>query len=337
MPGLGNRSFQGFGLDSDLARRLEDLAHHATANQSGIADLKSTAIDASAANTIAEAAAKRTLSTVSNITNATGVAANQGGKGVTVGTHAARPAAASLGLGALYLESDRGYLYVVEAGITAPVWVLIGGSSSGTFETRWTDLAANDAGALYGETSRSTIASTTPFPVFQWNGSAWAPYGGGPFQRTQAQLATLAATLTANDVGVKVNVSDYAHVLLWGGVGFGWAPEDDLRAGEGPIFREVDPSPSTGWHLYDGSLVYYLLSTGALASLTLPDLTSIAANAAYAKAGGSNTGPTAAVATGPGSAYQSVQSGSGTNAAFVTHSHTPGEPRNLQRRAFFRQ
>ena len=170
MGALGNKSFQGLGLPSDLARRLEDLARHASANQSGIADLKSTAIDASTANTIAEAAAKRTLGTVLNITNATGVAANQGGKGVTVGTHAARPAAATLGLGALYLESDRGYLYVVEAGITAPVWVLIGGSSSGTFETRWADLTANDAGALYGETSRSTIASTNPFPVFRWIG-----------------------------------------------------------------------------------------------------------------------------------------------------------------------
>lgn len=183
-------------------------------------------------------------------------------------------------------------------------------------------------GTLFWETDRTVwylVALVGGVNVWIWT--------GGMFSVAQSALPT---DLGMNDASFRAYVSDYAHVLMWTGSAWMWAPEDDRRAGEGPILREVDPSPSTGWHLYDGSTVNYLLATGSLGSITLPDLTSVAANAAYPKAGSPNSGPNAAVATGANLAYQSVQGGSGTNVAFATHSHTPGEPRNLQRRPFFR-
>jgi len=82
MAGLGNRSFQGFGLHADLARRLDDLARQISANQSDVATLKSSAIDAPTAATIAQSVAQKiATSTVLNITNATGNTASGTGSG----------------------------------------------------------------------------------------------------------------------------------------------------------------------------------------------------------------------------------------------------------------
>ena len=282
MPGLGNRSFQGFGLHADLARRLEDLARQISANQSDVATLKSSAIDAPTAATIAHSVAQKiATSTVLNITNATGTSATATGSGTAYATtHASRPAASSYPNGTLYWETDRTVLYMALTGR----WVYVAGMMSATQATLPVDLGSGDAGFL-------------------------------------------------------VNVTDYAHQLQWNGAAWGWAPGD---SGSGYIgLFEVDPG--TGWHLYDGSAVNYLLGTGALASVTLPDLTSIAANAAYPKAGSPNSGPNAAVAptpTGSPSATQAVATGSGTSVASGAHTHTvpaTGEPRNLQRRPFFRQ
>ena len=284
--------------------------------------------------------------------------------GTMYGTHASRPAAASVAPGTLYMETDRGYMYVVELVVSVPNWIFVTGESFGTFELRWTGLTSNDRGALYCEISRSSVSSAIPLPVYQWSGLFWVPYSETIFQRAQSELGTLAGTLAAGDTGVKVYVTDYAHTLVWSGSGWTWAPEDDLRAGEGPIYREVDPSPSTGWHLYDGSVVSYLRSTGALGSATLPDLTGT--NAAYVKAGGSNSGPTAAVAPTFSGTFTGTADTTGVNNMTIlvipaatglpdfltgdshTHPFTPsgtiagtvtstGEPRRLQRRAFFRQ
>ena len=204
--------------------------------------------------------------------------------------------------------------------------------------------------------------------------NAWV-YLSGVYPRTQAQLAALFATLTNNDIGMRVYVSDFVHTL-WHTVGgtTDWAPEDDHRAGEGPVFREIDPSPTTGWKLYDGSAVTYLKADGTLGSVTLPDLVSTAAKAAYLKAGSPNsavnvavaptiTGVTlAAAATGVTASMagtSTVQSmtvagaGLAPTAGHVhpitvddpTHTHTTsggtvsadGQPQNVVRRPWFRQ
>ena len=203
--------------------------------------------------------------------------------------------------------------------------------------------------------------------------NAWV-YSSGVYSRTQAQLAALVATLTANDLGMRIFVSDFAH-LLWctGAAAVSWAPEDDHRAGEGPALKEVDPSPATGWKLYDGSTVGYLKSDGTTGSITLPDLVSTAASATYLKAGSPVSGPNAAVAptlsggavgaaatgitasTGVASSGHNALNSSTTALADATHTHAvtiadpththtlsgtvsaDGEPRNLIARPWFRQ
>ena len=65
----------------------------------------------------------------------------------------------------------------------------------------------------------------------------------------QAGLPALAGTLTVNDTGLRVEVTDYAHILRWNGAGWEWAPEDDHRAGEIAYF---DVAPGSGWKAIDG-------------------------------------------------------------------------------------
>jgi hypothetical protein len=55
-------------------------------------------------------------------------------------------------------------------------------------------------------------------------------------------------------------------------------------------------NPGTGWHLLDGATTNYLNADGTVTAITLEDLTSATANAAYLKAGSPNSGPNAAVA-----------------------------------------
>lgn len=206
----------------------------------------------------------------------------------------------------------------------------------------------------------------------------------------QADLTKLAATLLSFDAAVKANfnaalgpqalgqapflaiVTDYGHVLQWTGTGWQWGPGEQ---GSGMLVMfEVDPT-GVGWHLYDGTAgVHYLKSDGTLGTITLPDLTSATANAAYLKAGSPDSGPNAAAAPGftggsianaatgitattsasassvnvLTSSVTQVSTAAHTHAVNVTdptHTHTfsggsvdaTGEPRNLVRRPWFRQ
>lgn len=253
------------------------------------------------------------------------------------GTHGNRPLASSVGAGTFYEETDRNVLYQNQIVSNAAVWTLIAGEM-------------------------------------------------------RATQATLPADLGTNDTGFIVQVTDFNHRLVWSGTAWGWAPGDE-GSGKGPIPFEIDPSPTTGWALYDGSTVTYLKSDGTTGSIALPDLTSAANKAAYLKLGSPDSGPNAAVAptvtggggntgsattgvtnpsatgaTAPGagsnnSASVAVQSGAGTTVAADPHTHTSashthtigaptdpghvhtlgalsagtnGEPRNLERRPWFR-
>lgn len=181
--------------------------------------------------------------------------------------------------------------------------------------------------------------------------NAWI-YAGGAFRDVQAYLPTDLGLL---DFGFLAQVSDYNHVLRWSGAIWGWAC-GELGSCYMQLF-EIDPSPAVGWHLYDGSTVNYLTSTGLLQSITLPDLTSTAAKAAYTKAGSSGTGPTAPIApTFAGTADTTgmnnmdmlvIPAATGTPdflaGDYHTHAFTPagtvsttGEPRSIERRPFFR-
>jgi len=177
--------------------------------------------------------------------------------------------------------------------------------------------------------------------------NAWV-YLSGEFSDVQANLP---ADLGTNDKGFSANVTDYVHKLVWSGTNWGWA-NGDCQSNWMALF-EADPSPTTGWHLYDGTAnVPYLKSDGTIGLATLKDLTSAPNLAAYLKAGSPNGGPNAAVAptitggggntgasatgitnpantgaTAPGaggnnSASVAVQSGAGTTVAANPHTHT---------------
>jgi hypothetical protein len=140
--------------------------------------------------------------------------------------------------------------------------------------------------ALFVETDRNNL-------IYQSQSGAWV-YVAGAYKRTQAQLAALAATLGVNDTGLKVEVTDYRHVLAWTGTQWKWGPGEDGR--HDIVGLPVDPDDTTGWQLCDGTTVAYLKGDGTTANFATPDLVSSAGAAAYLKLGTPVSGPNAAVA-----------------------------------------
>lgn len=190
--------------------------------------------------------------------------------------------------------------------------------------------------SLFVETDRNGL-------VYQVRGTVWA-YLSGTYQRTQAQLAALAATLGTNDTGLLVDVTDFAHVLRWSGSAWAYNDPSD-PAGKVQAFL-VDPSPATGWHLCDGTAnVPYLRTDGTTGTQTVPDLVSATNKAAYMKLGspaaitvnpavvpvitgstGAGTahshGVSAVTAIATTTAAVTVVSAAGVNVAAETHTHS---------------
>lgn len=87
---------------------------------------------------------------------------------------------------------------------------------------------------------------------------------------TQADLATLAATLGQANTGMLVWVSDYAHMLEWSGTGWQRGPGD---LDHSDTFADFGAAPTdTGWLPCDGSTVSYLKYDGTLGTRILPNL-----------------------------------------------------------------
>ena len=185
--------------------------------------------------------------------------------------------------------------------------------------------------------------------VYQYSAASgvWA-YFSGMIARTQSGLSGLAGQLGSSDAGLLVDVTDFAHILKWSGSAWEYADPSD-PAGRVEAFL-VDPSPTTGWHLCDGTAgVSYLKSDGTTGTQTLPDLVSVAGDAAYMKLGSpASATPNAAVApafTGtPQTFTTQAATATGTVNAFVSpNPYTPagtidttGEPRNVVLRPWFR-
>ncbi len=175
--------------------------------------------------------------------------------------------------GYIFVQTDRNQaMYYSNGG----AWVLIEGSGSGSFENRWSNLNTYDSGLFWVETSRNNFNGVPPYPTYQWDGANWS-YRSGELNRNQNNLATLISTFgtnNSNDNGVIVNVIDFTGQLKWNANSnsFNWGPADSRMHGMGPIFAEVDPDPTQGWALYDGNNYTYLLSSGGMANITLPNL-----------------------------------------------------------------
>lgn len=87
-------------------------------------------------------------------------------------------------------------------------------------------------------------------------------YLSGTYQVTQSNVESATRGLGANDTGLLLYVADYAHLLVWNGNSWTWAPGEN---GSGYIVAFVSaPSPADGWALCDGSNVIQMLSDGTL-------------------------------------------------------------------------
>ena len=191
----------------------------------------------------------------------------------------------------IFAETDRNNALYYSNG---NAWILIYATGYGSFEDRWSDLTASDAGAYYIETQRSGILSAFPTPIYFWNGSQWL-LESGLWVRTQAQLAALLATLGRQksvDTGALAWVSDYAHMLqaALSGSTYSW-----VRGRGDPehsdTFQYFGAAPGdAGWHTCDGSTVNFLNYDGTTSARTLPGAT-----AAYIKTGSYSPGFTAKV------------------------------------------
>jgi len=270
--------------------------------------------------------------------------------------------------GYLFVETDRFQAVYYSNNNT---WVLLGATGYGPFENRFSGFNSMDAGWEWIETSRNNITGIPPYPLYRWNGSNWN-FIEGEFYRNQNQLAVLAGTFAANnsnngnDVGARVNVADFRGQLQWTNAnnanGWAWGPDDCRMHGMGPILAEVDPSPATGWHLYDGTNnVNYLQANGSVGAVNLPNLAAgygnnnlpiflatgsadsginapiqpvITANLSFNSANftGNNNG--ASVLTGP-NPFTFNGNANNNNGAFAVSNN--GTPPNLVRRPWFRQ
>jgi hypothetical protein len=263
----------------------------------------------------------------------------------------------NLWTGYFYVQTDRSALYYSNGS----AWLALEGAGTGSFENRWANLNTHDSGLAWVETSRNNISGLPPYPYYQWDGLNWN-FISGEFYRNQANLAVLAGTFASansnngNDVGARVNVQDFAGQLQWTNAnnanGWAWGPDDSRMHGMGPILAEVDPSPVTGWQLYDGSNnVTYLQSTGSTGTVNLPNLSgNNAGNAAFLEAGQVDSGINPAVVPTFAGGNQNFNSANfaannnGTSAltgpALITAAGTisnNGQPPSLVRRAWFRR
>lgn len=181
---------------------------------------------------------------------------------------------------------------------------------------------ASHIGAIYVETDEENTAYQSQYLS---NVATWV-YVSGTYQRTQAQLATLAASLGAADAGLLAEVTDYRHVLRWTGSAWEWGPGE--TGGGYSAFWSI--APPTGWVAYDGAAHTYLKSDGSTGSLTLENLAGTSwfpkAGEDYTKYTGSSVA--AVVPTAAASALTVAAAGAGT-ASSPSHTHVislPGDP-----------
>lgn len=154
----------------------------------------------------------------------------------------------------------------------APAAAAGGAVTAGTHAARLSAGVSAGAGALWIETDRNDV-------VYQLEAGAWH-YVAGIYPRTQAQLVAFAATLGPNDAGYLVNVTDYAHILQWGGAAWQWAPGEQ---GSGMLVAFALAPTGNGWQACNGTTgVTYLKSDGTTGTLTVPNT---ASSAAYMKLG----------------------------------------------------
>lgn len=148
-------------------------------------------------------------------------------------------------------------------------------------EKVWLDWwKTSDLGAIIQDTraNRATYAAADYTNRFYFesdtkltylsNGTLWKYYSGS-YDRTQAQIAAFIATLTIDDTGLLIVVTDFTHILKWGGAALDFAPGDDgsnyfLDAPSAPLGKTVQ--------LCDGTATTYLKADGTTAAYVTRNL-----------------------------------------------------------------
>ncbi|MDE2099617.1 MAG: hypothetical protein KGL39_20360 [Patescibacteria group bacterium] len=199
-----------------------------------------------------------------------------------------------------------------------------GGGGGGTSATAVIfDVYANWTTAKYDPTQQPvntqiviTDRNFIVYVVQKVSGTNKWVYEAGTYSVVQSAIAGLkgfnGAALGTTDSGLLINVTDYAHVLKWGGAAWGWGPGE---LGSGYLQDFAAAPTGNGWHLCDGTAgVSYLKADGTLGTATLPNTTS---SPAYRKNGSAYTNTiTAAGAptvTVPGASAASAGTGNVNN------------------------
>jgi len=194
-------------------------------------------------------------------------------------------------------------LYVFDGDPEPGSWVPIisAGTIQDTRANRTNYPPANYDNFLY----RETDAGSSLWYIS--DGVAWT-YAFGRYKRTQAQIAAFTAGLGVNDTGLLLEITNYDHVLEWGGAALSWGYGNPAPSGMYCLF---ETAPTTqGWQICDGSTVDRLNADGTVTSVTVPDLST----PAYLKGGTA----AAAVAAASGTAANTTA----TNQATVVAPHT---------------
>jgi hypothetical protein len=164
--------------------------------------------------------------------------------------------------------------------------------------------------------------------IFVSNAGTWK-YKAGRFVETYANIPT--AALNANDAGLLFDVTDYSHVLHWGGASWGarWGfgnPEDS----GGYSLRETAPQGygANAWQICNGAAVARLNPDGTTTNVTVPDVTTarylvggLAAAAVAAATTHTHPVDPPSTTSGNNSASQEVASGVGVTVAAHPHTH----------------
>src|SRR5215469_241701 len=204
----------------------------------------------------------------------------------------------------------------------------------------------NKVAALDGAVVFWNIGGSDVGVLYQYSATngVWT-YQSGQVARTQTNLSSLASLLAATDTGLLVDVTDFAHILIWTGSVWTYAdPTDPAGRIEAFLF---DPNPTTGWHLCDGTVaVPYLKHDGTTGTQSMPALT---ATSAYIKLGSVSSAtlnaPTAPNFTGTPETFTTtaVTATGAVNAFTSPNPYTPagtidtsGQPENIALRPWFR-
>lgn len=185
-----------------------------------------------------------------------GTVANSQGSGVGIGQTGSAPPGNALG-GALTGTSQG-----PQGGVAVPP----------LFDTyaHWTMANYNPANYSAGTTFNISDWNNVTYRVQIVSGANKWVYFSGVYQTLQATIPTTGfngAVLGTNDSGLQVNVTDFAHVLQWGGSAWGFAANDS----SGYIVDALAAPLGGVWGACNGSAYLVLQPNGTTASVPTPN------------------------------------------------------------------